>query len=182
MYIAPTERNPEDPNLAVSKDIAYRGMLTYAQNGKEALFAAGVSADEYLPSLLTKDPPRILRSFDGMHWQPLNLPDRDRPLSRRQHPPDGLPLAGRVEGPPVCDGDTGPHRQRVAVRDHKRDVKPPRPRPGDASEPQRVRSRGVPRRPVCRLRQREVWLLGVGGKRRRPAVGADRHRRRRARR
>jgi hypothetical protein len=74
VYIAPTENNPKDPNLSVSKDIAYRGMLTYAQNGREALFAAGVSADEYLPPLLTKDPPRILRSFDGKHWQPLNLP------------------------------------------------------------------------------------------------------------
>ncbi len=50
-------------------------MLTYKQGSKEALFAAGVSADEYLPSLLKTHPPRILRSFDGVHWQPLNLPD-----------------------------------------------------------------------------------------------------------
>jgi hypothetical protein len=75
VYRAPTERNPEDLKLAVSKDIAYRGMLTYKQGSKEALFAAGVSADEYLPSLLKTHPPRILRSFDGVHWQPLNLPD-----------------------------------------------------------------------------------------------------------
>jgi hypothetical protein len=74
VYIAPTEKNPSDLNVAVSKDIAYRGMLTYKQGGREALFAAGVSADEYIPPLLTKDPPRILRSFDGVHWQPLNLP------------------------------------------------------------------------------------------------------------
>ena len=74
VYISPTETNPEDGKLPVAKDIAYRGMLNYKQGGKEALFAAGVSADEYLPALLSKHPPRILRSFDGVHWQPLNLP------------------------------------------------------------------------------------------------------------
>ena len=42
--------------------------------GKQALYAAGVSADEYLPSLLKSHPPRIMRSYDGVHWQALHLP------------------------------------------------------------------------------------------------------------
>ncbi len=74
VYVSPTEQNPDEKKLRVAKDIAYRAMITYKQYGKEALFAAGVSADEYLPSLLATHPPRILRSFDGVHWQALNLP------------------------------------------------------------------------------------------------------------
>jgi hypothetical protein len=69
-----TEANPNDPDRPVASDIAYRGMFNYKDDGKEALFAAGVSADEYLPPLLKSHPPRILRSFDGVHWQALNLP------------------------------------------------------------------------------------------------------------
>ena len=74
VYVSPAERNPKDLSLPVAKDIAYRGMADYSEHGKEALFAAGVSADEYLPSLLKSHPPRIMRSFDGVHWQALNLP------------------------------------------------------------------------------------------------------------
>jgi hypothetical protein len=74
VYVSPTERNPKDLKLPVAKDIAYRGMADYREYGKEALFAAGVSADEYLPSLLKTRPPRILRSFDGVHWEALHLP------------------------------------------------------------------------------------------------------------
>jgi hypothetical protein len=74
VYISPTEQNPKETKFQVAKDIAYRGMIVYKEYGKSALFAAGVSADEYLPSLLKTHPPQILRSFDGVHWQALNLP------------------------------------------------------------------------------------------------------------
>jgi hypothetical protein len=71
---SPTETNPSAPTLQVARDMAYRGMAVYKAEGREALFAAGVSPDEFLPPLLTSHPPRILRSYDGKHWQALNLP------------------------------------------------------------------------------------------------------------
>jgi hypothetical protein len=76
VYRAPaTTRNPESPKKRVASDIAYRDMATYTDpRGRTALYAAGVSADEYLPSLLKTHPPRILRSYDGVHWQALHLP------------------------------------------------------------------------------------------------------------
>jgi hypothetical protein len=76
VYRSRTEENPEDPKKQLASDIAYRGMVSYTDPwGHEALFAAGVSADEYVPALLETNPPRILRSYDGVHWQALNLPD-----------------------------------------------------------------------------------------------------------
>ena len=75
VYRSPaTVRNPFETSRRIASDIAYRGMLTYTgPHGRKALFAAGVSADEYLPPLLRHHPPRLLRSFDGVHWQSLNL-------------------------------------------------------------------------------------------------------------
>ena len=76
VYDSPAStRNPESPKKRVASDIAYRDMATYTDpSGRQALYAAGVSADEYLPPLLKTHPPRILRSYDGVHWQALNLP------------------------------------------------------------------------------------------------------------
>lgn len=75
VYRSPTERNPAQRSLRVASDIAYRDMQVYEEpDGRKALYAAGVSADEYLPSLLRSHPPRILRSYDGVHWTALNLP------------------------------------------------------------------------------------------------------------
>ena len=75
VYRSPTVRNPAEPNLRVATDIAYRSMVTFKErDGRKALYAAGVSPDEYLPSLLSTHPPRILRSYDGVHWEALKLP------------------------------------------------------------------------------------------------------------
>ncbi len=75
VYRSPTVRNPAEPNLRVATDIAYRSMVTFKESdGRTALYAAGVSPDEYLPSLLRTHPPRILRSYDGVHWEALKLP------------------------------------------------------------------------------------------------------------
>ncbi len=75
VYRAPTERNPSDPRQRVSMDIAYRSMVDYQPvGGRQAIYAAGVSADEFIPSLLKSHPPRILRSYDGVHWEALHLP------------------------------------------------------------------------------------------------------------
>ena len=75
VYEAPTERNPMARHKQVASDIAYRGMQVFAApGGRSALYAAGVSADEFLPPLLKSHPPRIMRSFDGVHWKALHLP------------------------------------------------------------------------------------------------------------
>jgi hypothetical protein len=75
VYRSPTLRNPAESHLRVATDIAYRSMVTFKESdGREALYAAGVSPDEYLPSLLRTHPPRILRSYDGIHWEALKLP------------------------------------------------------------------------------------------------------------
>jgi hypothetical protein len=76
VYHAPTERNPAEPKLPVASDIAYRSMVDYQPSGgRQAIYAAGVSADEFIPQLLKTHPPRIMRSYDGVHWEALNLPD-----------------------------------------------------------------------------------------------------------
>ena len=111
VYRAPTERNPVQKTKQVASDIAYRGMQVFAPpGGRPALYAAGVSADEYLPSLLTSHPPRIMRSFDGVHWTALHLPRVVVHYPGGLGPPDGLPLLRGLEEPPVRDGDTRPDR------------------------------------------------------------------------
>ncbi len=76
VYRSPaTERNPNEPGRRVASDIGYRGMVVYTDpKGRQALYAAGLTADEYLPPLLKSHPPRILRSYDGVHWEALKLP------------------------------------------------------------------------------------------------------------
>ena len=75
VYRAPLIRNPLAKKMWVARDLAYRGMVVWRNpQGGQALFAAGVSPDEYLPPLLTSHPPVILRSFDGVNWQALHLP------------------------------------------------------------------------------------------------------------
>jgi hypothetical protein len=76
VYRAPQLRNPLAPHKQVARDLAYRGMVNFRdpRNGKTALFAAGVSPDEYLPPLLKRHPPVLMRSFDGVHWQTLHMP------------------------------------------------------------------------------------------------------------
>jgi hypothetical protein len=76
VYRSPdTERNPKEPSKRVASDIGFRGMVEYTgPQGRHALYAAGLSADEYLPELLKSHPPQILRSYDGVHWQALKLP------------------------------------------------------------------------------------------------------------
>jgi hypothetical protein len=75
VYRAPLIKNPMTKHKMVSRDLAYRGMLTWRNpQGKQALFAAGVTPDEFMPPLLKSHPPVLMRSFDGVHWQTLHLP------------------------------------------------------------------------------------------------------------
>jgi hypothetical protein len=76
VYRSPNERNPRAKHKQVARDLAYRGMVNFRDphNGQTALFAAGVSPDEYLTPLLKRHPPVLMRSFDGVHWQTLHVP------------------------------------------------------------------------------------------------------------
>jgi hypothetical protein len=62
--------NPRAPGKRVARDIAIRGMTVFSDaRGRARLYAAGVTADEYLPELKRRHPPRILSSRDGRHWR-----------------------------------------------------------------------------------------------------------------
>ncbi len=60
---------PDHPGKFVARDIGYRGMNTFTDpDGTEALYVAGVSSQFLWP---TVPPPRILRSADGLHFEPV---------------------------------------------------------------------------------------------------------------
>jgi hypothetical protein len=62
--------NPRAPGKFVARDIAFRGMTVFRDaRGRKRLYAGGVTADEYLPELKRRHPPRILSSRDGRHWR-----------------------------------------------------------------------------------------------------------------
>ncbi len=65
--------NPRAPGKFVPRDIGFRGMVVYHEpGGKEALYVAGVTADEYIPELAGAYPPRILRTTNGKDFVPVN--------------------------------------------------------------------------------------------------------------
>ena len=62
--------NPRAPGKFVARDIAFRGMTVFRDaRGRKRLYVGGVTADEYLPELKRKYPPRILSTGDGRHWR-----------------------------------------------------------------------------------------------------------------
>lgn len=62
--------NPRAAGKRVPADIAFRAMRVYRDGkGRKRLYAAGVTADEYLPELRRKHPPRILSTADGRHFR-----------------------------------------------------------------------------------------------------------------
>jgi hypothetical protein len=71
VYRAPDSlRNPRARNKRISPDIAYRDMaVVTGPGGRPAMFVSGVSADEYIPELAEAHPPRLLRTYDGIHYQ-----------------------------------------------------------------------------------------------------------------
>lgn len=75
VYRSPLIKNPMAKGKMVAQSLAFRGMVVWHNpQGRQALFAAGVSPDEYLPPLLKSHPPVLLRSYDGIHWQTLQMP------------------------------------------------------------------------------------------------------------
>jgi hypothetical protein len=76
VYRSPLIANPLAKGTTVSRDMAYRGMTTFTNShGRKALFVSAVTPDEYLPPLQKSHPPVLLRSFDGVHWTVLHLPE-----------------------------------------------------------------------------------------------------------
>jgi hypothetical protein len=71
VYRAPANvPNPRARGKFVAPDIAFRGMTVFRDaRGRKRLYAGGVTADEYLPELKRKHPPRILSTGDGRHWR-----------------------------------------------------------------------------------------------------------------
>ncbi len=65
--------NPRAPGKFVARDIGYRGMVVYTEpDGKQALYVAGVTADEYIPEIANDYPPRLLRTTNGRDFTPVN--------------------------------------------------------------------------------------------------------------
>lgn len=72
VYRSPTVPNPDARGRGVARDIGYRGMAVLKQRGRRpTLYIAGVSANEFIPGLSRRYPPRILRTTDGRHFRPL---------------------------------------------------------------------------------------------------------------
>jgi hypothetical protein len=67
--------NPRSRNHRLAPDIAYRGMAVVRDpQGRQVLFVSGVSADEYVPEASISQPPRLLRSYDGVHFHNIAVP------------------------------------------------------------------------------------------------------------
>jgi hypothetical protein len=64
VYRSPTEPNPRARGKRIARDIAYRGMVVY----RGRLYIGDVTADEYIPELKQKYPPRLLSTADGVHF------------------------------------------------------------------------------------------------------------------
>jgi hypothetical protein len=70
VYRSPTIPNPEAPGRRIARDIGYRGMVVVPlSHRRSALAVAGVTADEFIPKLARRYPPRILMTTDGSHFR-----------------------------------------------------------------------------------------------------------------
>lgn len=70
VYRSPTIPNPAAPGRRIARDIGYRGMVVVPlSRGRSALAVAGVTADEFIPKLARRYPPRILMTTDGSHFR-----------------------------------------------------------------------------------------------------------------
>jgi hypothetical protein len=72
VYRSPTIANPRARGRRVARDIGYRGMAVLKQPGhRKALYVGGLTANEFIPELARRHPPRILRTVDGKHFRAL---------------------------------------------------------------------------------------------------------------
>ena len=62
--------NPRAKGKFVPADIAFRVMRVFRDGqGRKRLYIGGVTADEYIPELKRRHPPRILSTSDGRHFR-----------------------------------------------------------------------------------------------------------------
>jgi hypothetical protein len=67
--------NPRSRGKFLARDIGYRGMVVHRdRRGRQALFVGGVTSDEYVPEISRRHPPRLLRTYDGVHFKNLGAP------------------------------------------------------------------------------------------------------------
>jgi len=73
VYQSPADiANPRSPGRTVARDVGFRGMAVLREpDGTETLYVGGVSANEIIPELKESNPPRILRTTDGVSFTPL---------------------------------------------------------------------------------------------------------------
>ena len=72
VYRSPRVRNPRAPGTTIARDIGYRGMVVLREpRRRPALYVAGMTANEFVPELRRRHPPRILRTTAGRHFRPL---------------------------------------------------------------------------------------------------------------
>ena len=73
VYRSPTIANPRARGKRVARDIGYRGMVVLKEPGRrKALYVGGLTANEFIPELARRYPPRILRTVNGKHFRPLS--------------------------------------------------------------------------------------------------------------
>ena len=69
VYQSPLIPNPSAPGFMTSRDAGFRNMVAFTDpNGEEALYATGITSESIFPGM---PPPRILRTPDGVNWQPV---------------------------------------------------------------------------------------------------------------
>jgi hypothetical protein len=72
VYRSPSVPNPRAPGHRIALDIGYRGMAVMKRPHRPpALYVAATSADEIVPELARRQPPRILRTTDGRRFEAL---------------------------------------------------------------------------------------------------------------
>jgi hypothetical protein len=77
VYRSPTLPNPRARGKRIARDIGYRAMTVLKRRGHPpALYVGAVTADEFIPELARRHPPRLLRTTDGRHFRAL----RARPM------------------------------------------------------------------------------------------------------
>jgi hypothetical protein len=63
---------PGQPGKYVARDVGFRGMLAFTEaDGAEALYVPAVSAREMYTQTEQLPPPRLLRTTDGLHFEPV---------------------------------------------------------------------------------------------------------------
>jgi hypothetical protein len=67
--------NPRARGKLLARDIGFRGMkVVRDRHGREALFISGVTANEYVPEIGRRHPPRLLRTYDGLRFHDISRP------------------------------------------------------------------------------------------------------------